>query len=126
MTEETTVQQEAEVKDEFTILMEKLEQGDYMKQGYTADSQITISGELFQNFVNINAMNQKVMAGYKETLTLVNESMGQLLDSQYNLTINLMQQHIRNVDSGLTISNRELDKLDAKQKIKPIKKDAKK
>lgn len=110
--------QSEQTENRLDQLWTKLEEGDYMKQGYPAGSQITISGDLFQSFITTIANTKYVIDSIKDNFNI---TMDGLLLEQHKMTVHLMEQHVKNVDEGLTIHEDELDMQDAKEKIKPVK-----
>lgn len=113
--------QTQEVGDRLDSLWEKMSEGNYMEQGYAPDSEVVISGELFQSFINHVASSKKVVDSIKQAFDLITKSIDATILDQSKMTIHLMEQHIKNVDDGRTISNSVLDKEDAKVKIKEVK-----
>lgn len=110
-----------EVGDRLDALWAKMSEGNYMNQGYAADSKVEISGELFQSFINHVASSKKVVDSIKQAFDLITKSIDATILDQSKMTVHLMEQHIVNVDAGNTVSNEVLDKADAKVKIQEVK-----
>lgn len=116
---ESLGKQNIETVDRLDKLWAKMDEGNYMNQGYRDGTEVTISGDLFQNFIN-NVANTKVyLNSLRQHAEMIITSIDSALLEQNKLTIHLMEQHIKNVDLGVTVPSEELDKEDAKVKIQP-------
>lgn len=116
-----------EVKDpaeRLDMLVKQLEENGYNKQGYRDGTSVTLEGELFQKFVMHNANVNRVLDTYEQHFdNLMDVSKGlailtkNALDEIAKMSILLMEQHIKNVEAGITVSHEVLDLDDAEKSI---------
>jgi hypothetical protein len=89
---------EAKIKE----LQQKIQDPKYAHQKYESDSMVTIPGTLFADFLNTNTENTNFLIQLRRTLGAVTQALDIAIAREDAMTLNLMQQHIVNVDSGLT------------------------
>jgi hypothetical protein len=104
-------------------LFEQLDKGNYFKQTYAPDSSVIIPGPLFSSFVNFVNSEMQTMYSVQSTLKILMNTGDAIINNISSMTIRLMEQHKSNVDTGVTISMEELDKIDAKEKVQEVDKD---
>jgi len=116
--EEVRAQQEKvyqETLKQMEVLAKKVQDDKYKEQGYDSGTTVEIPSELFTQITNLlsqySVSNRSAMQ--------VNEAMEMALAP---VNLQLMEAHLDNVDKGKTVSFKELDRKDAKAKIKEVKK----
>jgi hypothetical protein len=108
------VQAEREVMDQrFDELKEKLEK--FGPHGYSAGSEVTISGQLFADFLN-------TVAHIKGTLEQMTQATNYLMDYTAGMTIRLMETHVSHIETNQAVSAEQLDKEDAQKRIQEVDK----
>jgi hypothetical protein len=95
-------QKELQPKKKLAELEKKLQDPKYSGQAYKSDAKVEISGELFADFVNTRGNNENVLVQIKQYLESAVRVIDNLLLENDALTLRLMEQHIKNVDSGAT------------------------
>ena len=124
--EQMRAQMEADMKaigEKYDDLFEQLDKGGYFKQTYAPDSTVIIPGPLFSSFVNFVNAEMQTLYSLQSTLQILMNTGDAMINNVSAMTIKLMEQHKANVDTGVTISTEEMDKLDAKEKVKEVDKD---
>ena len=121
--EQAKVQRE-ELDKRFDTLLEKLETVGGLNQSYSKDSVVEIPGPLFASFINFVSMNKRTLEQVTETMEAVTKHVANamdiaLIDSQ-QMTVAIMEEHIKLVEAGKTSSPEELDKEDAEVKVQKI------
>lgn len=111
-----------EMNARFDALMQKMEEGNYGNQGYSRESEITMPGALFADFLNITSQVKGVLESMDKGLEQMIRTSELTQNNMAKLTIRLMEQHIQNVEDGNTSSQEALDQEDSEKKIKPIDK----
>lgn len=111
-----------EINKRFDVLMEKMEEEGYNKQGYGTEDEVNMPGVLFADFLNIISQTKRVMELTDKSLEQIIRQSEMTQNNIAELTLDLMEQHVQNVEDGNTSSMEELDKADAEKKIKPVKK----
>jgi hypothetical protein len=105
----------------FEELAKEISDKGYDKRTYAKDSVVEIPGTLFAQFTTYMADRQKYMAEIQKVCVNMANSLDMALQAYDNLTVALMEQHIKNCAAGKTISHREQDKEDAIERIQLIK-----
>lgn len=101
-------------------LFDELDAGGYFKQGYSDESVVQIPGKLFGSFVNFVQSQMQTLYAIGSTINILQNTNQALITNVSNMTISLMEQHKANVDIGATTSMEELDKEDAKKRVKEV------
>jgi hypothetical protein len=83
-------------------LQEKIQDPRYAHQKYEADKFVTIPATLFADFLNTNNEEINFLIQLRNTLVSVTRAMDMAIAKQDAMTLNLMEQHIINVDAGNT------------------------
>lgn len=84
------------------------------KHVYTADSKVEIPGSLFADFINTLAYSKQYMERVKGVLNMAETTIDGLLDQNAQITLDLMEAHVKNIESGIT-EKREADKPETEQ-----------
>jgi hypothetical protein len=119
--EESRKEREA-VNKVFDELLVKLSEEGYSNRGYSSDSEITMKGELFATFLNTLTYTKNTLENIDKTLEATIRSSELLQNNFAKMTIQLMEQHIKNIEDGNTSTMDELDAQDSEKKIKEVKK----
>jgi len=119
--EESRKEREA-VNKVFDELLVKLSEEGYTNRGYSDDSVITMKGELFATFLNTLTYTKNTLENIDKTLEATIRSSELLQNNFAKMTIQLMEQHIKNIEDGNTSTMDELDAQDSEKKIKEVKK----
>ena len=119
--EESRKEREA-VNKVFDELLVKLSEEGYTNRGYSADSVITMRGELFATFLNTLTYTKNTLENIDKTLEATIRSSELLQNNFAKMTIQLMEQHVKNIEDGNTSTMDELDAQDSEKKIKEVKK----
>ena len=90
------------MEEKFKQLEEITSQEKYLYQKYKADTDITIKGVLFADFVNTQANTQDLLAQVYRNLKASLDVIESLMSASDLMTLNLMEQHVKNVDNGAT------------------------
>jgi hypothetical protein len=93
---------------DFDKLFEKISGPEYDGRGYKKDAKVSMSGEVFTLFINVNAENKRVMDAVQKNLVVAFNTIDALLTENAKLSIELMKAHIANIDAGVTTPNSEL------------------
>lgn len=117
--------QSEELNKRFDELLDKLEKVGGLNQSYSKDSVVEVPGPLFASFINFVSMNKKTLEQVTQTMEAVTKHVSDaieiaLIDSQ-QMTVAVMEQHIKLVEQGKTSSPEEMDKEDAEHKVQKIK-----
>lgn len=99
-------------EQEFEVLLQKLQDEKYARQGYPEGSMITIPAETFQAFITYNNNMKMMLESFKESF---NQVADRLLEDGDKVSVLLLKQHIRHIDNGETVPYSELDKQDAEK-----------
>ena len=105
----------------FEELMNKLEEVKYKGQGYAPGTKIEIDSSLFTDFVNIMSTFAVTVDKVRTTATSIAGAMGYISEEASKLQIRLAEQHVENVDKGITVDETVLDALDAEVSIEETK-----
>jgi hypothetical protein len=119
--EESRKEREA-VNKVFDELLVKLSEEGYSNRGYSSESSITMKGELFATFLNTLTYTKNTLENIDKTLEATIRSSELLQNNFAKMTIQLMEQHIKNIEDGNTSTMDELDAQDSEKKIKEVKK----
>jgi hypothetical protein len=119
--EESRKEREA-VNKVFDELLVKLSEEGYSNRGYSSDSEITMKGEFFATFLNTLTYTKNTLENIDKTLEATIRSSELLQNNFAKMTIQLMEQHIKNIEDGNTSTMDELDAQDSEKKIKEVKK----
>jgi|31_taG_2_1085359.scaffolds.fasta_scaffold01887_3 hypothetical protein len=122
--EESRKEREA-VNKVFDELLVKLSEEGYSNRGYSSESSITMKGELFATFLNTLTYTKNTLENIDKTLEATIRSSELLQNNFAKMTIQLMEQHIKNIEDGNTSTMDELDAQDSEKKIKEVKKNKK-
>lgn len=122
--EESRKEREA-VNKVFDELLVKLSEEGYSNRGYSSESSITMKGELFATFLNTLTYTKNTLENIDKTLEATIRSSELLQNNFAKMTIQLMEQHIKNIEDGNTSTMDELDVQDSEKKIKEVKKNKK-
>jgi hypothetical protein len=106
----------------FDELLVKLSDEGYANRGYSSDSVITMKGELFATFLNTLTYTKNTLENIDKTLEATIRSSELLQNNFAKMTIQLMEQHVKNIEDGNTSTMDELDAQDSEKKIKEVKK----
>jgi len=101
-------------EEEFNQLLEIIEKDEYKNQGYLPDKDVTINGTVYSQIVVHNRNVHISLESFRES---VNKVIDKLSEDADKLSIQLMREHIKHIETGQTVSGEELDKLDAKVQI---------
>lgn len=121
LVEESRKEREA-VNKVFDELLVKLSEEGYSNRGYSSESSITMKGELFATFLNTLTYTKNTLENIDKTLEATIRSSELLQNNFAKMTIQLMEQHIKNIEDGNTSTMDELDAQDSEKKIKEVKK----
>lgn len=101
------------IEQKLDALQEKVNQDKYMLQKYVAGSSVTIPGTMFADFINLQDKSVQVLNQFKQNLIALLQLTDISIANHDRLTLSLMEQHIKNVDEGLTepITREELQNL---------------
>ena len=105
----------------FDELLVKLSDEGYANRGYSSDSVITMKGELFATFLNTLTYTKNTLENIDKTLEATIRSSELLQNNFAKMTIQLMEQHVKNIEDGNTSTMDELDAQDSEKKIKEVK-----
>lgn len=83
-------------------LQAKIQDPKYAHQKYEADTMVSIPATLFADFLNTNNENVNFLIQLRRTLGAVTQALDIAIAREDAMTLNLMEQHIINVDGGLT------------------------
>lgn len=83
-------------------LQQKVQDPKYAHQKYEAGTMVTIPATLFADFLNSNNEGINFLIQLRRTLGAVVQALDISIAREDAMTLNLMEQHIVNVDSGLT------------------------
>lgn len=125
MIEEATTQEKAEYTDaekqimaaearkealdkDFEILDERMKDEKYKDQGYKKGTTIEIDSVLFSEFINAMAHTKGTLVQIQQNLAIAYSTIDMLMDVNAELTIKMMNQHLDNVDKGVTVPNSQL------------------
>lgn len=99
----------------------KLDDPKYKDQGYAPGTKVEIDSALFTDFTNL--LNSFVLTAEKVqvTATSIAKAMGYIVEESSKLQLRVLEQHLDNVDKGLTVDASTLDVLDAEVKIEETK-----
>lgn len=89
-------------EEKFQQLAEITSQPKYLNQKYKADTEITIKGVLFADFVNTQANTQDLLFQVHRNLKASLDVIESLMNASDMMTLSLMEQHVKNVDNGAT------------------------
>ena len=81
-----------------------------------------MKGELFATFLNTLTYTKNTLENIDKTLEATIRSSELLQNNFAKMTIQLMEQHIKNIEDGNTSTMDELDAQDSEKKIKEVKK----
>lgn len=89
----------------------------YKYQKYESDKDITIPGTLFADFINLQSRGTQLLEQVKSNLISAIKAIDIELASRDIMTMRLMEQHMKNVDAGLTttVNMREEVETEAKE-----------
>ena len=90
------------IEQKLDALQEKVNQDKYMLQKYVAGSNVTIPGTMFADFINLQDKSVQVLNQFKQNLIALLQLTDISIANHDRLTLSLMEQHIKNVDAGLT------------------------
>lgn len=124
---DVTAQREKYEK-ELNELFDELEKGGYYKRTYGEGSKVEMDGTLFASLINFINDHKRSLYTIQQMLNLLATTSEAMLTDNASVTIEFMKVHKENVDAGNSISMEDMDKADAKEKIKVVapKKTAKK
>jgi hypothetical protein len=80
----------------------KLSLPQYQNQKYSDNSKVEISGQLFADFVNTQQNNTRLLIQMLANVEATKLSIEGMLNTNDRITIELMEQHVRNIDAGAT------------------------
>lgn len=83
-------------------LRQKVQDTKYAHQKYEAGTMVTIPATLFADFLNSNSESVNFLVQLRRTLVAVVQALDVSIMREDAMTLNLMEQHVINVDSGLT------------------------
>lgn len=95
-------------------LRKKVNQDKYKEQGYASGTTVEIPSELFTQITNYLSQQAQSNRSSMQVLEALEMAIAPI-------NLKLMEIHLDNVDKGNTSSFKELDKQDAKAKIKEVK-----
>lgn len=112
------------VMDEFEDLKRTLTDGGYTEQAYASGAKITVDAQIIVKMSHLLPHLQQRLESVQEVIEtsfkIANDYLGlaslELLDLHNSMT----RVHIEAVDNGETVHRDELDKQDAKKKVKEI------
>lgn len=113
---------EQNLDQRFDTLLEDMKKKGYDKMTYKPDEKLEISGEFFIALTNYVAYTRSVLNTFEEAFKRMGGAIEAALDNTSVATFKIMENHAEYCKDGKTISNQEMDKLDAKKKIKVEKK----
>lgn len=119
--ENQAVEQKALFNEQFDALLTKLQEAKYQNQGYSVDSRVNISGELFGDFLNFVASTKSMLESVEKANQVIERMATFVLEEGSKMTVRLMEAHITNIEEGNTVSHEVLDEKDAEVKIQEIK-----
>jgi hypothetical protein len=100
--------QRREFDKRYKKLLARLTALESEKHVYTKDSKVEISGSLFADFINTIAYSKQYLERVKGVLSMAETTIEGLLDQNAQLTLDLMDAHVNNIESGIT-EKREID-----------------
>ena len=83
-------------EQEFEVLLQKLQDEKYSRQGYPEGSMVTIPAETFQAFITYNNNMKMMLESFKESF---NQVADRLLEDGDKVSVLLLKQHIRHLVS---------------------------
>ena len=111
---------------EYTELMKELETLGGNTQSYAKDSIIEIPGPLFSKFTNFLSNNNRVLDSISQSVGMFMTNVDMIIQHSINsndeVTIDLVKEHIKQVKLGKTVSNSVIEEEDAEVKINEIQK----
>ena len=110
-----------EVEEKYEKLLEELTSKGYDKMAYPEGSEITIPGPLFARFINYMNTNKKTLENLETSFNVLLRVVDASFTANNEFVLDLMQQHIENCEAGKTVTQEEMDKQDAKSRIKKVK-----
>ncbi len=108
--------QKSEMQLKFEDIEARMEAVKYEQQAYAPDSQVTMPGSLFVDFIQqfgkMRAFLGKVESITNSLTVASNESLLQSIETSYDL----MEQHMQNVDLGVTYTIKQEQEQDGEVK----------
>jgi len=112
--------QRLKYEEELNNLFDELEKGGYYKRTYGKGSRVEMDGTLFGSLINFINDHKRSLYTIQQMLNLLATTSDAMLTDNASVTIELMKVHKENVDAGNSISMEDMDKEDAKEKIKVV------
>lgn len=105
---------------ELDELYDQLEEGGYFDRTYAEGSKVQMDGPMLASLVNFINDHKRTLYSMQQIMNVALTTIDAMLADNAAVTIELMKIHRDNVDAGNSISQAEMDKLDAKEKIKEV------
>lgn len=97
-----------ELNEKFDRIEAELSKPENLDRGYRRETELTITGELFTSFVNINARNKVTLDAIQRNLVAAYEAIDTLTIEIARLTVELSEAHLKFIAEGKTEANSEL------------------
>lgn len=105
---------------ELDELYDQLEEGNYFNQTYAEGSKVEMDGPMLASLVNFINDHKRTLYSMQQIMNVALTTIDAMLADNAAVTIELMKIHKNNVDAGNSVSMEEMDKIDAKEKIKEV------
>ena len=119
--QEAFLQRKKEIDEKYENLVKELSEKGYDRMSYPEGSEISIPGPLFAKFINYMNTNKKTLENLETSFNVLLRVIDASFTANDEFVLELMQQHITNCEAGKTVTAQEMDKQDAKSRIKKVK-----
>jgi hypothetical protein len=115
-----TQKKQLPIEKKLDALQEKVNTDKYMLQKYVAGTSVSIPGTMFADIINLHDKSVQILNETLKNIDLLRKGLGVVeqlaeiaIQNHDKLIVSLMEQHIKNVDAGLTepITREELQNL---------------
>lgn len=110
--------EQVEEKDRFDQLMDEMKQNGFESMTYKPDQKLEVTGEFFIALTNYIAYTRSVLNMYDEAFKRLKDATDSALDNTATAMFLTMEKHMEFCKAGNSVTAEEMDKLDAKVKIK--------
>ena len=110
--------EQVEEKDRFDQLMEEMKQNGFESMTYKPNQKLEVTGEFFIALTNYIAYTRSVLNMYDEAFKRLKDATDSALDNTATAMFLTMEKHMEFCKAGNSVTAEEMDKLDAKVKIK--------
>lgn len=91
-----------ELDKRYEALIAKSKEAKYEQQVYPDDSSVEIKGLTFAEILNNMTINRQIMFKIAEVAEMITDMAGSVIAQQAELSLDLMEKHLDNVDNGIT------------------------